>query len=61
MRQKKLWGFKLALILLTKDYKKVAETALSDKENKIISKLAFDLLTETAIPSIKSLVAKVDH
>jgi len=40
---------------------KVVETAFSDEENKIISKFAFDLLTETASPSIQSWVAEVDH
>ena len=40
---------------------KVVETAFSDEEDKIIRNLACDLLTETASPSIKSLVAKVDH
>ena len=40
---------------------KVVETAFSDEENKVIKKLVLELSTETASPSIKSLVAEVDN
>ena len=40
--------------------RKVVETAFSDEESKVISNLASDLSSETASPSIRSLVAEVD-
>ena len=40
---------------------KVVETAFSDEENKVIKNLVLELSTETASPSIKSLVAEVDN
>ena len=41
--------------------RKVVETAFSDEENKVIMKLAQELSTETASPSIKSLIAEADN
>ncbi|MDC0969670.1 N-acetyltransferase [Alphaproteobacteria bacterium] len=40
---------------------KVVETAFSDEENKVIKNLVLELSTETASPSIKSLIAEVDN